>query len=351
MDPSLTIVPNKLYYWRDHMPNLSLDQYSDLSMADKRQTLFGRNTIEDVLTDEHNNSRLMFSNYINLDFRRRDIHKIFLPVSFLSMCHNYPLNYSRDLQRFDNKYVSFTCPMYKSRYARILASAWMANHRDKFNFVYTQSWHGNEQIELLYELLQIGGLKDSSGSQGPRLDMLPKLSFGNADHSLYGNFGILYENFYRPAAACVIIGAIFWEHGGEICEKYLNALYSGCIPLLAGYRVYDSLEAMGFDTFKDVIDTSSQYELNPVQAVWGLFDRNRKFFNRSIEIIQDPAIQQRLVRNLDLALDIKRLFNNAITGLNSPNDVGFFNSHKSQVWDYFSHHNPDLSNLHDLLDL
>ncbi len=335
-----TVCEGKLYHWGDHTPWVGLESVTSLPITDKRRALFGRCDIDQQITAEIESATTWFDTYLYIELEH-DVRKIFLPAYFLGECAQFQ-------QRFGNRWpeawpqqrsLSVACAMNKSRYPRVLASCWLANHAQQLTFSYTQNWDHDHQLDLLYELLQIGELKDWTGQWGPELLQLPRRTLGDPlapltdDHDNTARiFEMMYPELYRDAAACVIIGAVCWERACEICEKYVCAVYSGCIPLVQGYRAYDRLSALGFDVFEDIIDTASQYELNPVRAAWDLWHRNLEFFQQATEIAKTPRVQQGLLHNFRLAQDLSSLYRNSVQNLNSAEGQQILQQHKHEIW-------------------
>jgi hypothetical protein len=312
-----TIIPGKLYKWGDHSPFLGIEHVSELDLESKRQTLFGRCDIDQFLTSEHSEAAIWFDTYLSIELQTKDANKIFLPTVFIKFCDDFKKHFGDDWSWSTQRTRAVACAMNKPRYFRLIASCWLANYRDQIDFDYTQNWDPEERVPGLYEILQIGGIKDWTGTGGPDLLQLPEHRIGPFDDiGIVDSFLALYENVYRRAASAVVIGAVCWEWASEICEKYLYAVYAGCIPLVQGYGVYDRLQALGFDTFDDIIDISSQWERNPIFAAWNLWERNKDFFANAKDIVSDPAVQRRLRSNLTLTQDLLRLKNNAINNLN-----------------------------------
>jgi hypothetical protein len=91
-----------------------------------------------------------------------------------------------------------------------------------------------------------------------------------------------------------------WEKQCVLTEKYLNAIYGGTIPILFGFGNYDIIENMGLDSFKDIINTSSQYEPNLITRTWKTLSDNVMVFNNATELMSDPQIQKRIQNNFDI---------------------------------------------------
>ena len=314
--PLAPIKPNALYHWGD-APFYGLEHVRHLELENKRKFLFGRCETQNYLSSEHENAAIVFTSYLNLDCPDIVSEKIFIPAWMLRFCSQFLAHFESNWHWSRIRSHDVTCAMHKARYPRLVTSCWLANHQDDVSFTYTQNWDPQERMSALYEVMQIGGLKDWTNSWGPELRQLPanKVSYNPNGDAL--NFLELYHSITKHAAACVVISAACWEWAGDTCEKYLIAVYSGCIPLVQGYKIYDSLKKLGFDTFDDIIDTSSQDDKNPITAIWNLWDRNKVFLQHAREIIQRSDIQERLRHNFMLARDISLLGRRSIERLNS----------------------------------
>jgi hypothetical protein len=311
-----------------------------LTVEQKRQELFGRCDIDQQITPDVAAATIWFDTYLHIELGQ-DVNKIFFPAYFMGEAVQFRERFGSDwpAQWPARRSRAVVCTMGKIRYPRVIASCWLANHADQLDFSYTQNWQPTDCEPLLYELLQIGGLKDWTDQWGPALRQLPQRTVGQpgvavTDHhdNTARIFEMMYADTYRDAAACVVIGAVCWERACEICEKYLQAVYSGCIPLMQGYRCYDRLRDLGFDVFDDIIDTSSQHETNPVLAAWNLWQRNLEFFQQAPEILARPDVQERLRHNFRLAQDLPALYHNSVYRLNSEASQQIFQQHKHKIW-------------------
>jgi hypothetical protein len=210
--------------------------------------------------------------------------------------------------------------MNKIRDSRLLASCWFSNNKID-GFLYTQSWTSTDSTALakLDELLQLGNIIDWTHEFGPHVKMLEQHWF-TCDNYPIGKYSNNHDNFFNSGikqifdttAISIVLEPVFWEHGSIVCEKYINAIYGGTIPIVSGYQVYDSLSKLGFDTFSDIIDTSSQYELDSVLRIWNMLEKNKKIFAQWQDIISDPQIQNRIVNNLTLLQTPDQIFKNSI---------------------------------------
>jgi hypothetical protein len=135
-----------------------------------------------------------------------------------------------------------------------------------------------------------------------------KLDISNEENFFHSEVKTMFDT----TAISIVLEPVFWEHGSNITEKYIHAVYGGTIPLVNGYKIYDVLSQLGFDTFSDVIDTSSQYELDPVLRVWNMLEKNKHVFAQWKELMSDQHIQNRLINNLNLLKTPNVLFCNIL---------------------------------------
>lgn len=329
-----TIILGEVYRWGDMTTFLGLEHVLDLDLESRRKTLFGRCDVEQHIVSVPPGSAILFETYINLVLPSSDITKIYFPSCFIMCSSDLREKFGTAPRWSKNRKHSVACVMNQPRYPRLITSCWLANNVDLIDFVYTQHWDPDERIAALYELLQIGGMKDWTNDWGPRLLQLPESRVGIYDKNLVNNFAMLYDEVYSQAASAIVMSAVCWEHGAELEEKYLHAVLSGCIPIVQGYGIYDRLGLLGFDTFEDLIDTSSQWDTNPITAAWNLCEHNRDFFTGAKDIVADPAIQDRLRHNFELAQDFQRLSHNVINALNDISARDLWYQHR--LWHHLS---------------
>lgn len=325
-------ISNQIYYWADS-PFFGLDQVKNLDLDAKRKYLFGHSMLDTYLADSDQPLAVVFSVYMYLKSNRPHFESIYIPTFFLGYCREFLDEFAPAWHWNSSKKIDVAVPMHKPRYSRLIASCWLANNQKEIDFVYTQNWSGHEAT--VDELLQLGGLIDWTREWGPENIQLPKYQIpidqSNDVSPVRSDFKHLYKSVYSEAASCVVIGGAGWEHGCELCEKYLFAVYSGCIPVVHGYRVYDRLKLLGFDTFDDIIDSSSQYDPNPITAAWNLLDHNRVFFQNAKKIWQQSSIQRRLRHNFQLICDIQSIYRSVLTHLNTARARQLYHTHFDQI--------------------
>ena len=307
----------------DHMPSVNFTATSQ-SLDDARIEYFGQNTIVDQFNNQglnHNDYFFIFDTYLNFDDFKSNGY--FYPNWLLKTAIDYQkfsLDHTID---FAQKQYSVNCVMNKIREPRLLTSCWFSNNKID-GLLYTQSWTSTHStaVNQLDELLQLGNIIDWTHEFGPDVRMLDCHWIdhkGNAP-SHYQKNSSNQENFFNSkikkifdtTAISVVLEPVFWEHGSIASEKYMHAIYGGTIPLVSGYKIYDSLTTLGFDIFSDIIDTSSQYELDPILRIWNILENNKRLFLQWQELMSDPHIQNRILKNLTLLQNPKQIFMNSL---------------------------------------
>lgn len=335
IDPSVDF-----FIVRDHMPDVN---FQSGSLENARIEYFGKNTIHELFVSQglsYKDYFFIFDHYLNFDDFGSNGY--FYPDFFLKTAINYQKFSSNHKIDFTKKIQGINCLMNKIRPPRILASCWFANNKVD-QLLHTQSWANTDDraLNLLDELLQIGNLIDWTHENGLDTRMLehhwidydsnaPLNSTNNSSEET--NF--THSNYVGPicniTAISVVLEPVFWEHASIATEKYMHAIYGGTIPLVSGYKIYDSLAILGFDTFSDIIDTSSQYELDPVLRIWNMLENNKNLFSHWQDLILDPQIQNRIINNLILLQDPKNIFKNSIK-LNSEESLAKIVALKSSL--------------------
>lgn len=203
---------------------------------------------------------------------------------------------------FSNKTKSFNCQLNKSRYSRLLASCWLANHlQGHVDFIYSQPWNtvtdfeyflnaNNEKFNfnLTAKILPANWFEYNNN---PAEDYLTDTT--NAQ--VFGN--CLKAQMFDPTIFSIVIEPVGNELGCSITEKYINALYGGNIPIVYGYKAYDTLAKLGFDTFADIIDISSQDIVDPYQRIVHMLETNKAVLLNPITL--NNSIMDRLTANLN----------------------------------------------------
>ena len=232
---------------------------------------------------------------------------LYLPIFLYSEAKQYYEVFKNLKLDFTEKKYALNCCSNYPRPHRLVASCWLANYGSQFQFTHTQSWNQFDFVDQLDELLQIGSVIDYTHSFGPTVKMLDKLWKGTATPTAYTkntnnarNFEENIKYLVDQSVFSLVLESSTWEKQLAFTEKYLNAIYGGTIPVLFGFGSYDIVENMGLDSFKDIINTSNQYEPNLVTRTWKTLSDNIIMFNNATEFIKDPHIQKRIQNNLDI---------------------------------------------------
>lgn len=306
--PSTTSVANSdVYFCKDHIPHVAFngDRYL---VQDKY--LYDANTLKDLVQDFDNKTFVLDSYQYFAGFP----NSLIFPSYFLKETRAFACYFGKQRLAFGNKHYHFNYLSNKLREARILVSSWIANNWNKLDltYTYTQSWSAENGMEVLPSLLEFGEINASAKT-------LDKLMYG--EYVFGDNPKNFEENFLAADSAAtavsIVAEPVFWEHGITLTEKYIQALYSGTIPLILGYGAYDTLARMGFDSFTDIIDTSEQYNPNAVQRVWNTLEKNAWLLQNGIDLVQDRAVQERIEHNLAVISEPEELFYKSVTALNS----------------------------------
>lgn len=125
---------------------------------------------------------------------------------------------------------------------------------------------------------------------------------------------------YTTSVLNIITETQYTECPGVISEKTLFAFLAQQIPIVIGYQgIVDHCEGLGFDMFRDVVDTS--YDYLPDTDRW----RSAIDLNKQLLLCQKPIpdVEQRLKNNLQKILDlpdmlVERFFNTVQANFASP---------------------------------
>lgn len=239
----------------------------------------------------------------------------------LATIHDYLREFRSYEIDFATKQVSFNCQMNKSRYPRALASCWLKNNLyGKAGFIYSQPW----------DMTGLGSFLDREIRKHKfklEVDLLPVKWFdhdGEDPKNYLANTTnervfrkCLKSQMFDPCVFSLVLEPIEYELGATITEKYVNAVYGGNIPIVYGYKVYDVLSTIGFDTFADIIDTTSQDIVDPQARVIAMLESNKHVLTSGMDLINDTALQERLNHNLALMRNPEKM-REGLSRLNDP---------------------------------
>ena len=270
---------------------------------------YGHNTIEEILklTMPHVDT-LIFLEYHYID-GFPGYNKFYIENFLNSVFNSYSKINKKNSIDFSLKTKKFNYLSNKHRPARLLTSSWLANNYNNYSeFNYSQSYSYCDFSALLNEFIFVESLPLES-------KILPKKWItvdASAEKYIENQHAMSYLdpelNFYNglknqilPTVFSVVIEPVFFENSCMLTEKYINAVFGGTIPIINGYRVYEVLKEMGFDTFDDIIDTSAQFEKNSVLRIINLLEKNKDRLNDAFNIVKNKSIQTRINNNLRIA--------------------------------------------------
>lgn len=287
----------------DHMPGVFVDTVG--SSTEFKKLHYGKNTFLDEMKKFSNTDKI-----VSLDYQYLDDFEFLHTESFFNNIATKLVNHPEFTTHidFNKKTNKFFYVSNKFREARLLTSCWIQNNI-KDNFLHSQPYSLDENYtrELLDYILEVENIdlkREILPVKWITIDpkkerYIPEwrvYKFPNMITGFYTGFNQPYLN----SVFSIVIEPVFWEDGCMLTEKYIYSVATGTIPIVNGYKVYDCIKEMGFDTFDDIINTESQHSKNPIQRIFGLLDNNRKQLEHADQIIKDPTIQKRLLSNIEV---------------------------------------------------
>jgi hypothetical protein len=116
---------------------------------------------------------------------------------------------------------------------------------------------------------------------------------------------------YTDCDVNIVTETQYYETPGIISEKTLMAFLAQQVPIVVGYKgIVDDCEDLGFDMFRDIVNTSYDYESDSTR--WhSALDINKKLLENGID---REMLKARLEHNLDIVLGfpdtlVERFFN------------------------------------------
>ena len=287
----------------DHMPGVFVDTVDNSDEFKKIH--YGKNTFFDEMEKFSN-----IETIVSLDYQYLDDFEFLHTESFFNNIATKIVKHPHFATQVDfaRKRNKFFYVSNKFREARLLASCWIQNNI-KDNFLHTQPYNLSENytgdlldyilnvedIDLKREILPVNWITIDSSKE----KYIPEwrvYKFPNMITSFYTGF----NQPYLDSVFSIVIEPVFWEHGCMLTEKYIYSVAGGTIPIVNGYKVYDCIKEMGFDTFDDIINTETQYSKNPIERILGLLDNNKQVLEHADQIINDPSVQRRLLNNIEV---------------------------------------------------
>ena len=338
-----TIVNNyNLFLVDDHIPDI--EQLKSFSGDAEEDSL-------DYLLDYKTVDKLFIFNYY-LGFDKFKDNGFFYPSFFIGNIRAYAdtINLSTLDLDWNRKIISANCLLNKERIHRHLVSHWFKKHFDWHKqLIYSQSWDKNNTLLPTKNYLKAKELYlKHIDSVDNDFDQLPKnwFLFRNQSPNLYkmeDNIKIfsevLYPQVFSKSIISIVIEPDFWSNACAVTEKYINSIIGLTIPIVTGYKVYEKLSLLGFDTFDDIISTEYQCETNPTKRVWRMLEENKIVFENAHSIIRDPSIRHRLIENRKHLFDVNEIKKLSRNNLNTKKAEERFSSIKNDIMNYFRNHN------------
>lgn len=314
ISPKSYDIPDKLqsiYFVNDHMPFLKFEDRNSLL------TIFNKKNLDPYATF------FIFDTYLYFEPFRNN--SLFTGFSYpYKVCVQY-LNELKDFTlSFEDK-TKFNCVMNKQRYQRILASTWLANNFNVNKFNYSKPWESTSVARkfICYKANINLEDKDLDSKWYEYLDTTPAQWFKNTTPvRVFKN--ALYSNIFSNSSISIVLEPVSSESGCLITEKYVNAIYSGTIPLVDGFCIGNILSRIGLDTFPDLIKYDYQFEVDPLRRVARMLNDNKQFLQSSADILQNKEIKERLTNNFMLLRNPNKLLKNIVYNLNSAEAMDTF---------------------------
>jgi hypothetical protein len=317
---------SKIYYIYDHLCPFDYKKNSlEFSLAQNKIKTSDKLFIFDsYLYLENFNSQSVYTN----DFLIYTMHE------YQNSLLNHNIN-------FKDKKILVNCQMNKSRYIRVLTSCWLANNLLDHNlFIYSQPWERSSSIDNFLNKI----IKKYNLNIEPKILPYNWFQFNrNSPENYLENTSnsevfknCLKNNMFEPTIFSIVLEPIEQELGAMISEKFVNAVYGGNIPIIYGYKIYSLLEKIGFDTFSDIIDVSSQDIRDPYLRIIHMLNTNRHLFYTDINNFKTDTIRDRLTNNLKLLQDNDKVIQKLIE-LNSKENLRKYKKNLNQF--------PDLKKL------
>ncbi len=328
-----------VYLVKDHIPDIEdYVSFTNIGSGDTIKYFLDYNTQEKLF---------VFDYY--LGFEDYEDNGFFYPGFFIGCISQYrdridPTAFEPNWER---KTVPLNCLLNKERIHRVLVSNWIFKNYDwQKDLIYSQSWNKSNTRRQRYAE-QLFHKHYSSDPNKVFNQLSPNwFSFRNEDASKYqykDNVEIfnesLYPEVFSKTAISIVTEPDFWINACAITEKYINAVIGLTIPIVTGYKIYDKLNAIGFDTFEDFINTEYQYEKDPTKRVIDMMEFNKEVFSAATNLIQTPEIQRRLLKNREHLFDTESIRTLSRKNLNSEKAENLFRSRTGSILNYFRNHN------------
>lgn len=330
---------NGIYLVKDHIPDIEdFVPYRSIDDGD---------TIDYFLDHDAKNSLFVFDYYLGFEDYKNN--GFFYPGFFIGCIDQYKnrLDSVTLDENWERKIIPVNCLLNKERIHRILISNWLfKNFSWNENLIYSQSWVKSKSRRQRYAKQLF--LNCCSTHEKNDFSQLPEnwFSFRNENASSYQYSDnveifneVLYPRVFSKTALSIVAEPDFWINACAVTEKYINAITGLTIPIVTGYKIYEKLDDIGFDTFEDIINTKYQYEKNPTKRIIDMMESNKEVLSAAMKIIQDSEVQRRLLKNRDHLFDIDSIKILSRKNLNSDNSENRFRSHIDDILNYFRDYN------------
>ena len=337
-------VNHDLFLVDDHIPDI--EQLIDINLIDVNE-IKNINSL-DFLFGGNTEQKLFIFNYY-LGFEKFKDNGFFYPSFFIANIHTYQNDLNRKIFDHDwsKKTIPLNCLLNKERVHRILVSHWLvSNYEWEKNLIYSQPWPENGSKKHDYAKKLFNNVSDKKVKG--KFSQLPKnwYTFQNQTPSEYQydqNVEIfnevLYSEVYAKSIISLVIEPDFWINACSVTEKYINAVVGLTIPIITGYKIYEKLCLLGFDTFEDIISTDYQYEKDPTKRILRMLDENKKLFNNAHDVINKKEIKDRLLKNRDHLFNDELIKKLARENLNTDESESKFSYLTNHILTYFRNHN------------
>jgi len=181
-----------------------------------------------------------------------------------------------------------------------------SNWSGNFNKPRTKIYQCLNGIPRRHRVRVVDHLQKHYDIVGKFISLGDRITLPEYDYSTY--FGCENEtNWYRlqyvysNTSINIVTETQYTECPGIISEKTLFAFLAQQVPIVIGYKgIVDDCESLGFDMFRDIVDTSYDHQTDTNR--WrNALDFNRKLITGKIPV---PDVEQRLQNNLETVLKL-----------------------------------------------
>jgi len=332
---------HNLFLVDDHVPDI--EHLIDIDHTE----LENLNSL-DYLFDNRAKEKLFIFNYY-LGFEKFKDNGFFYPSFFIGNIHTYHNDLEPKIFDYDwsKKIVPLNCLLNKERIHRILVSHWLVtNYEWKTNLIYSQPWPENgskrhnhaKKLFNRFSERQVEGKFSQLPSNWYTFQQQTPSEYQYAQNVEIFN-EVLHPQVFAKSIISLVIEPDFWVNACSVTEKYINAVVGLTIPVITGYKIYEKLELLKFDTFKDIINTDYQYEKEPTKRILRMLDENKELFDNAHNVIDDEEIKNRLLKNREHLFDDESIKKLSRENLNTSESESKFSHLTNHILTYFRNHN------------